>query len=132
MKDNLDDKLARLDGYLDEIQKDVKLRSMAVDRLLRDVGIKVDVLERQANLQRRVDAVKLREKAHGINDRILTLLDGDNPDVTSAAKLFIIKNILEAPIDLENPQILKSLASAARSLGADSPIPLNPGDEFQV
>ena len=132
MADDLKNMLARIEGYIEEVQKDSSTRLAVIDKLMRGVSVKVDLLERRADVQRRLDAVNLRTKAHLINEKILKLLDGDNPDVTSAAKLFIIKNILEVPVDLGNPQLLKSLASAARSLGVDTPMTTNPEDSFQV
>jgi len=132
MKNDLDSKLARLESLLADLGKDVENRLMVIDRLLRDVTVKVDVLERRADVQRRLDAVRLRERAHAINETILKLLDGENPDAVSAAKLFIIKNILEAPVNLEDPQSLKALATAARALGGDAPVSMGPVENFQV
>lgn len=132
MSDQLDSKLKRLESLLSDLGKDVDNRLMVIDHLMRDVAVKVDVLERRADIQHRLDAVRLKEKAHGITEKILALLDGDNPDAASAAKLYIIKNILEAPISLDDPQSLKSLASAARALGADSAPPILSEGQFQV
>ena len=132
MSDQLDSKLKRLESLLSDLGKDVDNRLMVIDHLMRDVAVKVEVLERRADIQRRLDAVKLREKAHNITDRILELLDADNPDAASAAILYVAKTILEIPISLDDPRSVQMLASAAKALEGGTLPPLPGGGKFQV
>ena len=121
MKDH-EDILKRIEGLCEELKTDEERRARVIGMLSRDMALPLDALEKQAEKQKRLDALKLKDHAHKLNERIVEILSKDEPDTALAMRLLLTKNILESDIDPDNAQAFKARADACKSLAAEQTI----------
>jgi len=121
MKDH-EDILKRIETLCAELKADEDRRARVVGMLLRDLSLPLDALEKQAKRQKRLDALKLKDHAHKLNEQIVGILSKKEPDTALAMRLLLTKNILESDIDPENAQAFKARADACKTLAAEQTI----------
>ena len=125
-----DDKLAILESTAKELHEDLDKRIETIERMIRDVGLGIDHLEKVQALALRSDRLKLREKGREIGEQLLQKLSGDKPDQSAVLHLRFIQTLLLSNIDItKDSRILDSLVKAVEKIGGEPPKPDTPVEE---